>query len=258
MGLKDRDKIEVKRGDPRTSWFPKEFDKSAFPIMKQPATEIEHIDGTAFVMYYKTIPYVVTAAHVLKMDNPAIHFLLKSAMGRSFSTSYFNELGIDWIKNEELDLAAIPFHVHSGALKPLHIFPIQEEWWNLEIDLRPGNSVKHLGYPEQQTTNFPDGSPSMVAMGMAGDILAASSQLIRLRTPAQLGASGGPVFVRTDYGPRLIGVASETDVFATPSLTEGEYLGKTSVVPIHLLKSLFDSKEMQDQYANRVISKDMW
>jgi len=259
MGLVDRDKIDlIGRNDPRTSWFPKSWDKSAFPIMHQPGTEQDNITGTAFVMYYQGVPYIVTAKHVLETENPAIHFLLKNGQGRSFGTSYFNALGLDWIKHDTVDVAAIPFHMALQAIKPLHIFFIKEEWWNLELNIKAGNFVKHLGYPDKDTTPFPDGSSSMVGIGMVGKVLSVTSNEIRLRTSAHLGASGGPVFVKSTTGPCLIGVASESDVLANKSLTEGEYLGKTTVVPIKYVKELLDSDKMQKQYLNRSITEDMF
>jgi len=260
MNMKDKEKVIVRKSNEITEWIPPFWFKCCFPILTLPARSNDNIVGACFLMMHKKIPYIVTAKHVIDVQNPVIAFTLKGRKNINIQTSYFNSLGLNWISHPNgLDLAAIPFHLPLQFVKRLDKFPITEDKWINSINYKPGDIIRNLGYPEKASSHYLDGTPSNFPQGMHGNIISVSNNAINFRSPAQFGASGGPVFVKSDIGPYLIGVTNTTKILTTPSNPqEGVYLGETSAIPISSLKDIFNSQKMQTQYANRKINEDLF
>jgi hypothetical protein len=255
--MKDKDKVHIKKIG-YDNWLPPPWYQGTFPIVESDE-KLENIVGAAFMIIYQKVPYIVTAKHVIEFENPIVRFTTTSRKTLDLETKYFNKLGLDWISHPKgLDLVAIPFHVPVNIVPRIFKFPIPEDRWNNSSFPKPGNEIRHLGYPEQTTTPYPDGSPSNHPQGMEGKISSIESEKITIRSPAQHGASGGPLFVRGTNGPHLIGVVTETKVNVKPTNPfDGEYLGITTSIPIGFVKDILTSKEMVSQYSKRVITDDM-
>jgi hypothetical protein len=195
-------------------WLPPLWRKSTFPVLNQPAKSLKDITGTAFILSYKMQDFIVTASHVIDVENPVLMFSKKNDQ-RNYneslmvSTDDIKQIGSNWIKHPMgFDLAAIPFP--QSLQKDLDIFLLTEDKWTF----RPfsfKDEIKHLGYPDKGTSNF-NGSPWVFPQGMPGNIIQINSQIeFNMKTSGVHGASGGPVFLRTkENRPHLIGVVIET------------------------------------------------
>lgn len=256
--MEDKERVGVKKIG-LDNWLPPPWYQGTFPIIEGNGGS-QQIVGASFMMLFQKIPYIVTAKHVIETGNSLVRFTITGRKTLDFETSYFNKLGLDWISHPQgLDLAAIPFHLPLSIVPRIFKFPIVEERWDQTVNAKPGNEIRHLGYPEQATTLYPDGTPSNHPQGMEGKIVSITANEIIVRSPAQRGASGGPLFVRATNGAHLIGVATRTDVNVKPTNPlEGEYLGVTTAIPIKFVKDIFNSKKMVKQYSNRVITKNMF
>jgi len=256
--LKDREEVGIKKIG-LDNWLPPPWYQGTIPIIER-KDDSEQIAGAAFIILHQKIPYIVSAKHVIEMENPILRFTSTTRKTLDIETAYFKKLGLDWISHPGgMDLAAIPFHLPLSLVSKIFKFPIKEELWDQSVAIKPGNEIRHLGYPNKATTPYPDGTPSNHPQGMEGKIISINANEIVVRSPAQHGVSGGPLFVRTDKGPHLIGVATKTKVNVKPTNPlEGEYLGETTTVPIGFVKDIINSKEMIHQYSNRFISRDMF
>lgn len=256
--MEDKDKVGIKTTGP-DNWLPPAWYQGTLPIIEK-KNDSEIMVGAAFMLQLEKIHYIVSAKHVIDIDNPIIRFTTKARKTLDFETKYFNNLNLDWISHQQgMDLAAIPLHLSLSVVPKIFKYPVIEDRWNSQVTLKPGNEIRHLGYPEGATTPYPDGSPSNHPQGMEGKILSINANEIIVRSPAQHGASGGPLYVRTDNGPHLIGVITRTQVNVKPTNPlEGEYLGVTTAVPIGYVKDILKSQEMTTQYSKRIINKDMF
>jgi hypothetical protein len=238
-------------------WLSQNWRKSTFPVLRQPAKTLDDITGTAFLLNYKSVPYIVTAEHVIKSENPVLAFARKDKQLITVSTSLLEKAGLAWVRHPAgIDLAAIPFHLPLAIVKELDLLQITEDKWNPQPKIKIGDPIVHLGYPQRGTSNYLDGSPCLFPQGMPGNIIALNSYTMTLRTAAAHGASGGPVLLRTESsGPRLIGIATEAKMAGQPTRPfEAVYLNETKATVISLIKDILESQQMKDLYNNRFLA----
>lgn len=150
-------------------WLPPNWRKSTFPVLSQPAKTLDNITGTAFLLDFKGIPYVVTAHHVINSADPVLAFAKKNQQLITVSTSFLQKAGLKWIKHPAgIDLAAVPFHLPLPIVEELDLLKITEDKWNPSPKIKVGDYIAHLGYPQRGTSNYLDGSPCLFPQGMPG------------------------------------------------------------------------------------------
>jgi len=246
------------RGTKTDRWLPKNWRKCTFPMLSQPAKTSNDIAGSAFLLHYKKVPYIVTAGHVIEMENPVIAFSKKDRQVVGVSSSYLGQAGLRWIKHSAgFDLAAIPFHLPLSLVKELDVWLITENQWTLQPKIKLGDEVAHLGYPQKGTSIYSDGSPSTFPQAMPGKIIRLNPPYIIMKTAAAHGASGGPVFLRRENNtPCLVGIVTEARIFAKPTRPEeAKYLNETKALNVSLMRDILEAEEMKRQYENRWIGK---
>lgn len=240
-------------------WLPPNWRRCTFPILNQPAKTIKDISGSAFLLYYKHIPYIVTAGHVVEIQNPVIAFTKKNREVLCVSSSQLQQVGLKWIKHPAgFDLAATPFHLPLSRVRELDVTPIVEDQWNTLPKIKVKDEIAHLGYPEKGTSRYLDELPCLIPQAMPGKIIQINRFGITMATAGAHGASGGPVFLkRQSNNPRLIGIVTDATVYGKSTRpAEGEYRSKTKALVIWLIKDVLESKEMKKQFDNRWIGED--
>jgi hypothetical protein len=250
---------KIERGTRTDAWLPKDWRKCTFPILSQPAKTSNDIAGSAFLLYYRKIPYIVTAKHVVEIENPVVAFSKKDKKVLGVSSSCLAQTGLKWIEHPAgLDLVAIPFHLPLSVVEQLDVLSIKEDQWTPQPKIKVGDKVAHLGYPQKGTSVYTDGARSIFPQGMPGKIIRLSPLYLIMRTAAAHGASGGPVFLRRNNNtPFLIGIVVEAKIFGKPMRPEeSEYLNETKALPISLTKDIFETEEMRKQYENRFIGEN--
>jgi len=246
----------IVRNPETDKWLPKDWRRCTFPILKQPAKTLDDIEGTAFLLHYEKIPYIVTASHVIEIENPVIAFSKKDKQLVCVSSAYLQQAGLEWVKHPaSLDLAAIPFHLPLSLVRELYVLSITEDKWASQPKIKLGDEVAHLGYPQKGTSRYCDGSPCIFPQGMPGTIIRLDGFEIIMRTAGAHGASGGPVFLRRENNsPLLVGVVTKEIVFGQQIRpTEAKYLNKTTALIASLIKDILESEQMKEQYRNRFI-----
>ena len=249
---------KIVKGTRTNEWLPKNWRKCTFPILSQPAKTFNDITGSAFLLHYKRIPYIVTASHVIEIKNPVIAFSKKDRQVIGVSSSDLQQVGLRWIKHSAgLDLAAIPFHLPLSFVKELDLRSITEDQWTMPPKIKVGDEVAHLGYPQKGTSIYLDGSPSTFPQAMPGKIIRLNSPYFVMKTAGAHGASGGPVFLRRENNsPCLIGIVVEARMFGRRARPEEvEYLNETKAVTISLIKDILEAGEMKKQYDNKWIDQ---
>jgi len=254
--------VRLVSGTETNKWLPPIYRKCTFPILRQPAKTHNDIVGSAFLLHYRKIPYVVTAKHVIDVVNPAIAFSKKDRQVLSVCTSALEQAGLKWIEHPaDCDIAAIPFHLPLRIVNVLNIKLITEEKWIIQRKFKEGSWIAHLGFPDGGTSNFSDGSSSVFPQAMPGKIMKimiGTRARFVMETAGTFGASGGPVFLREENNTfSLIGITiKETMLGKHTRPSEAEPLNKTTALPISLVKDIFESEEMVKQYENRVINEE--
>ncbi len=251
--------IKIVRNPKTDEWLPKNWRKCTFPILNQPAQTLQDIAGSAFLLHYQRIPYVVTASHVVEVENPVIAFGTRDKQVACVSSSDLQKAGLKWIKHPMgFDLAAIPFHLPLSIVKELDLQLITEDLWSVQQKIRVGDEIVHLGYPERGTSRYLDGSPCILPQGMPGEIIRLDPPYIILKTASAPGASGGPVFLnRKNSSPCLITIITEAKMLGKHTRpSEAEYLNETKSIIVSLVKDILESQEMKEQFKNRYIGKD--
>jgi hypothetical protein len=120
--------FEIVKGTNTNKWSPCYWRKSTFPVLRQPAKTLNDITGTAFLLRYKEMDFIVTASHVIEMKNPVLMFSKKGTQPSNMqsitvSSTDLHQKGLDWIKHPAgLDLAAIPFCLNSSLASELDVF----------------------------------------------------------------------------------------------------------------------------------------
>jgi len=247
---------KIVRGTKTNEWLPWYWRKSTFPILSQPAKTFNDIVGSAFLLHYEKIPYIVSASHVIEMENPVIAFSKKDRQLVCISSSFLQQAGLKWIKHPAgFDLVAIPFHLPLSLVRELDVLSITEDKWASQPKIKLGDEVAHLGYPQKGTSRYCDGSPCIFPQGMPGTIICLDGFEIIMRTAGAHGASGGPVFLRRENNsPLLVGVVTKENVFGQQTRpTEAKYLNKTTALIASLIKDILESEQMKEQYRNRFI-----
>ena len=164
---------KIVKGTQTNQWLPPNWRKSTFPILSQPAKTLNDITGTAFLLDYKSVPYIVTAYHVIESENPVIAFAKKDTQFITVSTAFLKRGGLRRIKHPAgLDLAGIPFHLPLSIVKELDLVKITEDKWTPQPKIKLGDEVAHLGYPHRGTSNYLNGSPCLFPQAMPGKIIA--------------------------------------------------------------------------------------
>ena len=239
-------------------WLSQNWRKSTFPVLCQPAKTLNDITGTAFLLNYKGVPYIVTADHVVKSENPVLAFARKDKQLVTVSTStLMQKAGLMWVRHPAgIDLAAIPFHLPLAIVKDLDLLQITEDKWNPQPKIKIGDSIVHLGYPQRGTSNYLDGSPCLFPQGMPGNIIALNGYNMTMRTAAAHGASGGPVLLKTENnGPKLVGIVNEAKMMGQSTRPfEAVYRNETKATVISLIKDILESEQMKKQYNNRFLA----
>lgn len=242
---------KIVKGTETNKWLPKNWRKTTFPVLNQPAKTFNDIRGTAFLLQYENKPYIVTASHVIKPKNPVIAFSTKNRQVVRVSSSSLQQVGLRWVKHPAgLDLASIPFLLPRQLVEKLDLHLITEDKWTPQARVKLDDKVAHLGYPERGSSNYSDGSPSLFPQAMPGKIIQIKPPFIVMETAGAHGASGGPVFLRKENkSPFLVSVVTEERMFGRPTrLMEAKYCNKTTSLTTSLLKDIFESREMKEQF----------
>jgi hypothetical protein len=250
---------KIVRGTKTNEWLPWYWRKSTFPILSQPAKTLNDIAGTAFLLHYKKIPYIVTASHVIEMENPVIAFSRKDRQLVCVSSAYLQQTGLKWIKHPVgFDLAAIPFHLPLSLVKELDVLSITEDKWTPQSKIKVGDEVAHLGYPQKGTSIYRDGSPCIYPQAMPGKIIRLNQSDIIMKTASAHGASGGPVFLRRENdSPCLVSIVTEARMFGKHTRpAEAAYCNETRALIVSLVKDILETVEMKKQYNNRWIGEN--
>jgi len=236
------------KGSETDKWLPKHWRKTTFPILREPASGPEDIVGSAFLIHYHEIIYVVSAKHVIDKDSLVVMMPTKEKKMLPIPLAALEEAGAKWIPHPAgLDLAAIPFP--DALLKRLDVRIIGEDHWVTQTKIMKNSEVVHLGFPEQTHAYYEDGTPAPIPIGMRGRIIGFQGLSIQMKTAGAPGASGGPVFLKREgASPLLIGVATNIKLIGKPTRpSEGKPLHETSTLPISLIKDILESKEMVEQ-----------
>ena len=251
-------RFKIEKAIETDKWLPKIWRKCTFPILNQPAKTLNDITGSAFLLCYEKVPYIVTANHVIENGNSVMAFSKRDKRLISVSSSQLQQEGLRWIKHPaNLDLAAIPFLLPPLFLRELDLLKITDDCWTLQPNLKIGDEVVHLGYPEKGTSNFIDRSLCQLPQGMPGKIIGFKDRInIIMETASAHGASGGPVFLRrANKKPYLIGVVIKGRVKSNHScIAEVEYLNVTTALVASLIKDIIETEEMKKQI-NDLIEK---
>jgi len=188
---------------------------------------------------YKTANYVVTAKHVIENSrDPMIGY---HKVDRTLQRTSADDLGkiahLDWKFHPDKDIAVIPFPIQDY----MDVSVIPENNWNIPINTNKENEVMHLGYPQGIGASYANGTLAFFPIAMSGSILESNSDIILTQTNGQQGASGGPLFLRKNQTPQLIGIVYEA------VLSNGTYQNKTKSIPIYHIKEILDSDEITKQ-----------
>jgi hypothetical protein len=231
-------------------WLPKEWRKCTFPILRQPAVTSNDITGSAFILQYKNKPFVVTAKHVIEVENPVIALRKKNGQVIGVNSTSFQEVGVQWVKHPfGLDIAAIPLALPLNLVKELDLAYMTENKWTPLANIPLGGWVAHLGYPERGTSRYSDGSHCIFPQAMPGKIIKLNSTDFIMETAGANGASGGPVFLKSEKGPSLIGIAIEARKNGQKTrILEADYCNQTKALVISLIKDVLESEDMNTQF----------
>ncbi|HSV49197.1 MAG TPA: hypothetical protein VLH35_02690 [Candidatus Acidoferrales bacterium] len=242
--------VKIIKGTETDKWLPKELRKGTFPILRQPASTSNDITGSAFLLQYKKKPFIITAKHVIDVENPVIAFRKKNGQVIGVNSSSFQQVGIQWVKHPfGLDIAAIPFVLPLKLVGELDLGYITEDKWTPLTNIPLGGWVAHLGYPEKGTSRYSDGSPCILPQAMPGKIIKLNSIDFVMETAGANGASGGPVFLRSEKGPSLVGIAIEARKIGQRTRPwEADYCNQTKALVISLIKDVLESEEMNTQF----------
>jgi hypothetical protein len=244
--------VKIVKGIETDKWFPQYMRTCTFPICRQPAEKSADIAGSAFLLLYEKKPYIVTASHVIDIENPVVVLSKKDRQIVSVSSSYFQQAGLKWIKHPGgLDLAAIPFYLPFSLANELELWPVPEDQWKFKT-IKVGDEILHLGYPEKGTSRFTDGKPCIFPQAMPGKIISIENECIVMETAGAHGASGGPVFLkRKNANPHIIGVVVTARKYRKSTRsTKTTYLNRTKALHVSLVKDILDLEEMQKQSSN--------
>jgi hypothetical protein len=206
------------------------------------------IIGAAFLLEYRNLIYIISAKHVIDFDNPSMAFARKDGKVAGLKTSTLQRGGLGWLMHPgDLDLAAIPFYGPAKGIDSLDFMMILEDKWATQPIVKVGSRVVHLGYPEGRSLPYTDRKRSPFPLGMPGKVIKLDRQFIVMETVGLPGASGGPVFMKSDNKPHLIGVTIEVKAFGKRTRPGGAaFLNKTKALPISLVKDILDSQEMKE------------
>jgi len=243
--------VKIVKGTETDKWLPKNWRKSTFPVLDQPAKTSNDIRGSAFLLQYNNKPYIVTASHVIETRNPVIAFSTKNRQVVVVDSSSLQQVGLSWVKHPAgLDLASIPFLLSLQLVEKLDLWLITEDKWTPQAEVKLDDKVAHLGYPERGTSNYLGGSPSLFPQAMPGKIIQINHPDIVMETAGAHGASGGPVFLRRENkSPFLVSVVTTAIMFGRPTRPmEAEYCNKTKSLAVSHLKDILESGEMKEQF----------
>ena len=228
------------------NWFPNQWLKSAAPVLTEPGKTVPQDNrGTVFYVEYQNEIFAVTAKHVLDAcKNPMLCYYDSNRNIQRISSSVFSRIvHLKWINHpdDSIDISAIPFTVKDY----MDINVIPETSWNLPCSLKPDDKIIHIGYPEQIGASYADGSLGYFPVALIGTVMFYNSEKIVTHTNGQGGASGGPLFVRTNSNiPQLIGIVYRSVPTSNPKQN------KTSSLPISLIKDLLESEQMKKQISD--------
>lgn len=239
--MKDIRKVNYKPHDPKSDWVYGGYYTSVIPILKQPGKSFDDTYGTAFLIKcYETI-YVVTAKHVVDIDNPTLLFAGTKKSNIFLETEYFNKIGIDWICHKSEDLAILPLKIPEliGRIINTKISPNKTS-----VNIQPNQIVKHLGYPDKMTGYWTDtNKQNTIPSGISGRIIKVFQNKIIIDTVAHKGDSGGPLFLKIANMAKLIGVILKTKILKNDVTNEHEmYLGETTAISMSSVYSMLLKK----------------
>ncbi len=216
------------------SWLPKQARKITIAILNKIPDEGKSINqknifGTSFLINFHRKIYLITAKHVLKKLKDAPPFLVFSYIDKiTNQPSVFTLKGkdltnhsLEWIypEKEHEDYAFL--HLCQKELDLLTAQAVQVDFSSYKIEKDKGNWLKikdrvgentaALGYPNQGTSIYKDGTRSFFAQSMISELtglnLRTGKIVLRVKTtdPNEKtvsmeikpgGLSGGPIFIR--------------------------------------------------------------
>jgi len=244
--MRDIKKVNYTPHNKNTDWVRKGFYTSVIPILCQPAVSRTNIFGAGFLMKFQGKTYVVTAKHVVDIDNPVLLFTGTNRDDIFLETKYFNNIGINWVFHKDKDLAVLPLEIPGGFKRIINSSIIENKF---TTNIQPGQTAKHLGYPNKMTGTWTDnGKPNNISSGAIGKIVSVDPNRIVISTPTRFGDSGGPLFIKMQFSPKLVGVISSTLILKDKINPESSvYLHKTTAIPMSFVHQIINSKEMKAQ-----------
>jgi len=222
-------------------WFPAHWMKSTLPILEDPGLTTNDLLGSAFLLQYGNVNYLITAKHVLeKLRDPMFGFhRIDKTLERVSCHRFETLLGLKWVYHPSgLDIAAIPF-----PIKPfMDVVAIGEKYWINAYKVPTGEIVAHLGYPLGLSSQYIDDTPSFFARVMVGNILSADIHHIITKSPGAPGASGGPLFMKENSNSGLL-----IGIVIKEGFLNRTFVDKTISLPIYEVEQTLKSKKMQEQ-----------
>ena len=237
---------DYKRGKDTIQWLKSDRRATTIPISSAPALADKTIIGSAFFLQYESKFYLISAKHVIQDPHALLFFTKERAIATTLSAT-LQSGGIEWVPHPDgLDLAALSVPWSIIGDKEVKVVP--EANWNVKYDLKKGDEIAHLGYPERIHANFNDGQLGLEAVAMIGEVLGKEYGSIVVETDSDEGASGGPAYFDHTLAPLVFGVATHVRRQEDPN-DPGKFLkkNKTVVLPICHVKAILDSKEMATQ-----------
>jgi len=246
-----RDKVEEKPYDPDRDFLSIDTQLCIVPITKDEKFP-ENIVGTGFLIGFNGLSYVVTAKHVLKdLENPNIVFSDKKFEPWPIGTSVFSQFGITWIEHPDgIDVAAIPIILPAQIDKEINNRELAVKITISPEKILSESVVEHFGFGGKRTgKNKLTGKPIATPAGIEGLFISGNSKEIIIRSSAEEGDSGGPLFIKqNEKSGTVIGVVSLTSKLTTVTNPhQGQYTGKTTAIPIMESFKILNSDKMKNQ-----------
>ena len=236
--------------DKVTTWIPDDWRYVTIPLFRHKELYYDSMYGTCFPLRYNDRLFLVTNHHILENEKPFLGIRQTNEKFMVLPHNILDEMGLEWIKHPSLDLVATP--MPKPTLIDPHHWSIDEQYWNIDPELKINGDVLALGYPDGKFSSFADGSQGIFPIGMPGKISFWDDTWIKCSCNIQKGASGGPLFLKNNKGTAyLVGVVK--------GYGEGDDPKIGRCLRIKHVKIILDSTRMKKQikdFEKRITEKN--